>query len=69
MDKLMLKHEENAFIRELHEILEQKCHEFKSRTGHRVDLIDINYQPHPEKSPLTFGVENKDLFECYVDIG
>jgi len=68
MKNVMLMHEENAFKRELKELLDQKYHEFKERTGHRIDRIALEYTPKPENSPLTLGIENKGLFECNLYI-
>lgn len=68
MNEIMLKHEENAFKRELHEILKQKCLEFKERTGHRINGVYLEYRAKPKNPPLTLGFENKGLFECDPDI-
>lgn len=68
MDNVTLKHEENAFKRDLYELIDQKYHEFRERTGHRIDRISLDYIPKPENPPLTLGIENKGLFECYVYI-
>jgi len=68
MNDVILKHEENAFKRELYALIDKKYHEFREQTGHRMDRISLDYIPKPENPTLTLGIENKGLFECYVYI-
>ena len=68
MNDAMLKHEENAFKRNLNKLIDQQCHEFEARTGHRIDGISLEYQAKPKNPSLTLVIENKGLFQCDVDI-